>query len=139
MQKPPISEKTRSCACRHPQLSPASQGRKKARARMRHVSKIDGRLTTADKGSLAESIAAVEQHYTAEPCAAVGALSAWMGWMETEYHNEGSVASAFIVSGTVLAGYLSEPKLATEATEIMIHTTILMYIMPMTLAGCVSA
>lgn len=40
---------------------------------------------------------------------------------------------------TVLAGYLTNPRLAVAATGIIIQTTSLMYTVPMALAGCVSA
>ncbi|GER46755.1 MATE efflux family protein [Striga asiatica] len=58
------------------------------------------------------------------------------GWMETEHHNELESLAVPNCVGiclewrwydivTVLAGYQSEPKLATEATGIMLHTTSL--------------
>ncbi|CAK9140279.1 unnamed protein product [Ilex paraguariensis] len=40
---------------------------------------------------------------------------------------------------TVLAGYLPNPRLAVAATGILIQTTSFMYVVPMALAGCVSA
>ncbi|GER29852.1 MATE efflux family protein [Striga asiatica] len=142
---------------------------KTAKARMR--------LTTADKGSSAETSAAAERHYTVEPCGCrVGEipqlqrrerLSGTVGLDGVDGDRASrrrvrrlgifSLWSNFLlllaVSScvgiclewrwydivTVLAGYLPEPKLAMEATGIMIHTTSLMYIMPMTMAGCVSA
>ncbi|CAN8271905.1 unnamed protein product [Cochlearia groenlandica] len=40
---------------------------------------------------------------------------------------------------TVMGGYLENPKLTVAATGILIQTSSLMYTIPMSLAGCVSA
>ncbi|GER44233.1 MATE efflux family protein [Striga asiatica] len=123
---------------------------------MRPVSEIDGRQPAADKGSSAESSAAAEQHYRVEPCVMANwsreRLSGTVGLDGVDGdrasqrigvvkpHNSVGICLEWRWYDimTVLAGYLSESKLATEATGIMLHTTSLMYIMPMTLAGCVS-